>query len=103
MFTAERRTKESGIRKILGCSELTIINMLAGDFTRMVLIAIIIALPIGYWLATYWLENFAYRIDPEWWLFLCCGMAALLMAWITVGIQIIKTACINPVVCLRTE
>jgi ABC-type antimicrobial peptide transport system permease subunit len=102
-FTAERRTKEIGIRKILGCSELGIIRMLSGDFTAMVLIAIIIALPLGYYLATQWLESFAYRIELEWWFFIWAGGIALLIAWVTVGMQTIKAARINSSECLRSE
>ena len=102
-FTAERRTKEIGIRKILGCSELRIIRMLSADFTRMVLIAIIIALPVSYFIAKYWLGGFAYRVDLEWWFFIGAGLMALLIAWFTVGIQTIKAARINPAQTLKEE
>jgi putative ABC transport system permease protein len=102
-FTAERRTKEIGIRKILGCSELRIIRMLSVDFTRMVVIAIIIALPVSYFVAKYWLEGFAYRVELEWWFFIGAGLVALLIAWFTVGMQTIKAARINPSQCLKEE
>ncbi len=102
-FTAERRTKEIGIRKILGCSELRIIRMLSADFTGMVLIAITIALPVSYFIAKYWLEGFAYRVDLEWWFFIGAGLMALLIAWFTVGMQTIKAARINPAKTLKEE
>jgi ABC-type antimicrobial peptide transport system permease subunit len=102
-FTAERRTKEIGIRKILGCSELRIIRMLSADFTMMVLIAIIIALPVSYLIAKYWLEGFAYRVDLEWWFFIGAGLMALVIAWFTVGMQTIKAARINPALTLKEE
>lgn len=102
-FTAERRIKEIGIRKILGCSELGIVRMLSGDFTKMVLIAIIIALPLSYFLANQWLESFAYRIDLQWWFFVSAGLAALIIAWITVGLQTVKAARTNPAESLKME
>ena len=102
-FTVERRGKEIGIRKILGCSEFGIIGLLSSDFTKMVVTAILIALPIGYFLTDYWLDNFAYRIDLKWWYFAGAGAAALIIAWFTVGIQTIKAARINPTESLRIE
>lgn len=102
-FTAERRTKEIGIRKILGCSELNIVRILTGDFTKMVLLGIAIALPASYVIAYRWLESFAYRIDLKWWFFLGAGLAALAIAWITVSFQTIKAAWANPAASLRTE
>ena len=102
-FTADRRTKEIGIRKILGSSEWRIITLLSSDFTKMILVAIIIALPVSYLLAKNWLNDFAYRIDLEWWYFLSAGLVALLIAWFTVGLQTVKAARTNPVNNLRTE
>ena len=102
-FTAERRLKEIGIRKILGSTELGIVYLLSSDFTKMVLIAIMIALPVSYLLAKNWLEGFAYRIDLAWWFFVGAGLIALLIAWFTVGLQTIKAARINPVECLKDE
>ena len=102
-FTAERRTKEIGIRKILGSSEWRIVRLLSSDFTKMILVAIIIALPVSYLLAKNWLNDFAYRIDLEWWYFLSAGLVALLIALFTVGLQTVKAARINPVNNLRTE
>jgi ABC-type antimicrobial peptide transport system permease subunit len=102
-FTAERRIKEIGIRKILGSSEFGIVRLLSGDFTKMVLIAIIVALPVSYLLAKNWLEGFAYRIDLAWWFFVGAGLLALLIAWFTVGLQTVKAARINPTQCLKEE
>lgn len=102
-FTAERRQKEIGIRKALGAGELGIVLLLSGDFTRIVLLSITIALPASYWLVTSWLSGFAYRIPLEWWYFVAAGFTALLVAWITVGTQAIKAAALNPVNCLRND
>ena len=102
-FSAERRTKEIGIRKVLGSSKWNIVLLLSRDFTKMVLAAIALALPVGYFLAREWLNNFAYRVDLEWWYFAASGVLALLIAWITISVQTIKTANLNPVESLRNE
>jgi len=102
-FTAERRTKEIGIRKALGSSALNIIYLLSSDFTKMVSISILLALPLSYYLLHNWLEDFAYRIELEWWFFLSAGLVALFIAWLTVGSQAIKASRINPAQCLRDE
>ena len=102
-FTAERRVKEIGIRKILGASNAGIIYLLSGEFTKMVLAAIAIALPVSWFFATEWLNGFVFHIDLQWWLFAGSGITALLIAWVTVGIQTFKAARINPTECLRSE
>jgi putative ABC transport system permease protein len=102
-FTAERRLKEIGIRKILGSSEFAIVRLLSADFTKMVSVAILIALPIGYYIAKNWLDNFAYRIDLKWWFFVGAGLLALLITWFTVALQTVKAARINPTECLKDE
>jgi ABC-type antimicrobial peptide transport system permease subunit len=102
-FTAERRTKEIGIRKVLGCSEFTIARMLSGDLSMMVLLAIVITLPLSYLLANQWLSGFAYRIELAWWHFFGAGMLVMFTAWLTVGMQTMKAARINAVECLRGE
>jgi len=102
-FTAERRLKEIGIRKILGSSEFGIIRLLSGDFTKMVFVAICIALPVSYFIVKNWLDNFAFKISLEWWYFLSAGIIALLVAWITVGTQALKAARVNPADCLKDE
>ncbi len=102
-FTAERRLKEIGIRKVLGSSELGIIFLLSGDFTKMVVLAVIIAIPASYLLITYWLGSFAYRIPLTWWYFALGGLLALVTAWLTVGTQAVKAARVNPAKCLKDE
>ena len=102
-FTAERRLKEIGIRKILGASNFGIVRLLSGDFTKMVLVAIALALPISYWVAQWWLEGFAFGIALQWWYFAGAGGVALLVAWFTVGLQTVKAARVNPADCLRDE
>jgi putative ABC transport system permease protein len=102
-FTAERRLKEIGIRKVLGSTEFGIISLLSADFTRIVFVAIVIATPISYFLTKSWLDEFAFRIDLTWWYFALAGILALVIAWLTVGAQALKAARINPVKCLRDE
>jgi putative ABC transport system permease protein len=102
-FTAERRLKEIGIRKALGSSSTNIVLLLSGDFTRMVLVSIILGLPVSYWLLDKWLERFAFHIELEAWYFITAGTIALLIAWLTVASQAIKAAYVNPVECLRNE
>jgi putative ABC transport system permease protein len=103
-FTAERRIKEIGIRKALGSSSTNIVMLLSGDFIKMVLVSIILALPFSYYLLENWfLQRFAFRIELEIWYFALAGVIALLIAWLTVASQAIKAANINPVKCLRAE
>ena len=102
-FTAERRLKEIGIRKVLGSGNWNIVYLLSGDFTKMVLMAILIALPISYFMAQRWLEGFAYQTTIPWWIFVLAGLLALLIAWFTVGLQTVKAARVNPTVCLKDE
>jgi ABC-type antimicrobial peptide transport system permease subunit len=102
-FTAERRRKEIGVRKVLGASDLNIIYLLSSDFTRLVVVAICISLPLSYLIVKHWLNNFEYRIDLQWWYFAGAGMAALLVAWLTVGSQAVKAASVNPVQSLKDE
>lgn len=102
-FTVQRRIKEIGIRKILGASDYGIVRLLTGDFTRIVIAAIAIGLPVSYYAASRWLEDFAYRIDLEWWYFAGAGVAALLIAWFTVGLQTVSAAKVNPAACLKEE
>ncbi|MEX1238152.1 MAG: ABC transporter permease [Cyclobacteriaceae bacterium] len=102
-FTAERRLKEIGIRKVMGSSVLSIVYLLSSDFNKIVLAAIVIALPISYLGTQYWLNNFAYKIALEWWYFAGAGTIALVIAWLTVGMQAVKAARMNPVKCLRDD
>ena len=102
-FTTARRVKEIGIRKVMGCETWRIIYLLTSDFTRMVVLAILIGIPISYLAGSQWLENFAYAIDLDWWLFAAAGLAALFIAWFTVGLHTVKAATANPVEALRDE
>lgn len=102
-FTAERRLKEIGIRKVHGSSVAGIVYLLCNDFNRIVIIAIVLALPVSYLGTTLWLQDFAYRIKVEWWYFIGAGVIALAISWITVGIQAWKVASINPIKCLKDE
>ena len=102
-FTAEKRTKEIGLRKAMGSSVTQIVKLLSADFTRLAIIAIVISMPIGYMIIHRWLGNFAYRIELHWWYFAGVGVMTLLITWFTVGMQTVKAALINPVECLKEE
>ena len=102
-FTTERRIKEIGIRKTLGSTNVSIVYLLSAEFTKMILTAIAVALPLSYYFADVWLKNFAFRIDLQWWFFAASGLAALGIAWLTVGIHTMKAASVNPAKCLRSE
>lgn len=102
-FTAERRLKEIGIRKVLGASVTNIVMMLSKDFTRLVGISIIIAVPISYYFMNQWLESFAYKIDLTVWIFIGTAGISLLIAWLTVSSQALRAANINPAKCLKDE
>jgi putative ABC transport system permease protein len=102
-YTAEQRTKEIGIRKVLGASVTQLTQMLSKEFLKLVLISSLIAFPVAWWGMNKWLESFAYRIDISWWVFAVAGLAALAIALLTVSFQAIKAAVANPVVSLRTE
>jgi putative ABC transport system permease protein len=102
-FTAEQRTKEIGIRKVLGASVQGITRLLAGDFLKLVFLAILIASPVAWWLMDHWLTGFTYRITIGWGVFVIAGIASIGIALITVSFQAIKAAIANPVKSLRTE
>lgn len=102
-FIAEQRTKEIGIRKVLGASVQSIVQMLSKDFVKLVIISFIFAAPTAWYFMHKWLEDFAFRIDISWWIFVAAGFAALFIALITVSFQAIKAAIANPVKSLRSE
>jgi putative ABC transport system permease protein len=102
-FTAEQRTKEIGIRKVLGASVSNIVALLSSDFLKLVGIALVIGLPIAWYLLNKWLQTFAYSVRLEWWLFVLTALLALLIAFFTIGFQSVKAAVRNPVTALRYE
>ncbi|MCB9305370.1 MAG: ABC transporter permease [Lewinellaceae bacterium] len=102
-FSAEQRTKEIGIRKVMGASVTGLTGLLARDFLKLVVLAVLIASPLAWWIMEHWLEDFAYRIDMEWWMFALAGAAALLVSLLTVGFQAFKAALANPVRALRSD
>jgi putative ABC transport system permease protein len=102
-FTTRQRTKEIGIRKVLGASVTQIVQLLSKDFLRLVILGIVIASPIAYWAMDKWLQDFAYRVDISWWIFALAGIVAIVIALLTVSYQSIKAALANPVKSLRTE
>jgi putative ABC transport system permease protein len=103
LYTTERRTKEIGIRKVLGASVSHIVALLSKDFIQLILIAVVLASPIAWFLMHKWLENFAYQIDIQWWVFAITALIAVGMALLTIGWQSFKTAMANPVKALRNE
>ena len=102
-FAITQRIKEIGIRKVLGANVSTIVTLLSKDFLKLVIIAAVIAFPVAWWAMHTWLQDFAYRIDIPWWIFLLAGIIAALVALITISFQAIKAAVANPVKNLRTE
>ena len=103
MFTAEQRTKEIGVRKVLGASIGSLFMLLSKEFLFFVTLALLIASPIAWFAMTKWLENYAYKTSITWWMFGMAGMAAIMIALLTVSFQAIKAALANPVKSLRTE
>lgn len=103
LFMTLRRTREIGIRKVLGATANHVIALLSGNFIRLILIASILILPVIYYAIKIWLENFAYRMTVSWWLFVLPVLSVWLMALITISIQTVKTAMVNPVKSLRYE
>ena len=102
-FTAENRSKEIGIRKVLGASVSSITQLLTKDFLKLVIVAIIIASPIAWFAMNKWLQDFAYRINISWWMFAATGLFAVVIALITISFQAVRAAIANPVKSLRTE
>jgi len=102
-YSAEKRIKEIGVRKVLGASVQNITFLLSRNFLKLVLLANIIAWPIAWWGVNYWLKDFAYRINIQWWIFVVAGVTSILIAFFTVSFQSIKAAVANPVNSLRSE
>lgn len=102
-YTAERRTKEIGVRKVLGASVTGIAGLLSKDFLKLVILSSLISFPIAWWLMHNWLQNFAYRVQINWWVFIVAAVLAIVIALFTISFQAIKAAFSNPVKSLRTE
>jgi putative ABC transport system permease protein len=102
-YTAEQRTKEIGIRKVLGASVGQVTQMLSKEFLKLVLIASLIAFPVAWWAMNKWLQTFAYRINISWWVFAAAAFSAILIALVTVSFQAIKAGLANPVESLKSE
>ena len=102
-FTAEQRTKEIGVRKVLGASVTSILALLSRDFLKPVLIAIVVASPIAWYAMNWWLQDFAYKTNIDWWVFALAGLLAVGIAILTVSFRSVKAALMNPVQSLRSE
>ena len=102
-YAAQQRIKEIGIRKVLGASVGKLVTLLTSDFLKLVLLAFIIAIPLGYWAMDKWLTNFVYHIQIEWWIFIAAGLITMVISFMTIGGQAFKAASANPVDSLRDE
>ena len=102
-YTAEQRTKEIGIRQVMGASTANVVGMLTKEFTRLVLIAFILAIPIAWYFMNEWLKAIAYKTEVGIWPFLVAGLVAIIIAWLTVSFQSLRAAKANPVNSLRSE
>ncbi len=103
LLTSTQRTKEIGIRKVLGASITGIVLLLSKDFIKLVMLAIIIASPVAWYIMHLWLQDFAYRVDISWWIFVSAGLLSLIIALLVIGFQTIRSAIANPANILRTE
>jgi putative ABC transport system permease protein len=103
MFATIQRTKEIGVRKVLGASVSNIVVLLSKNFLKLILLSTIVAFPVAWWAMHLWLQDFAYRVNIGWWIFILAGASALLIALTTISFQAIKAAIANPIKSLRTE
>ena len=102
-FAAEQRTKEVGIRKVLGATLPGIVSLFSKDFSKLVVIAFLVAAPLTWWIMNQWLQQYTYRVAVEWWMLASTGALALLLTWVIVGLQAAKAAAVNPARSLRNE
>jgi ABC-type antimicrobial peptide transport system permease subunit len=100
---AGQRTKEIGIRKVLGASTQSILTLLTRDFMTLIVVAFIVSIPIAWYIMHVWLQNFTYRIEMEWWMFLSAGALTLFVGSLTIGYQSLKASLMDPVNSLRSE
>jgi putative ABC transport system permease protein len=103
LFATTQRTKEIGVRKVLGASVSNIVVLLSKDFIKLIIVAFVIASPVAWWIMNNWLQDFAYRINISWWIFFAAGLIAIIIALVTISFQAIKAAIANPVKSLRAE
>jgi putative ABC transport system permease protein len=103
IYTAQRRLKEIGVRKVLGAGIGSIVSMLSVDLLKLIAIAVVLAIPIAWWAMQVWLQNFAFRVAVGWDVFAIASFSALLVALVTISFQAVKAALANPVKSLRSE
>jgi putative ABC transport system permease protein len=103
MFSAEQRVKEFGVRKVLGASMGSLVALFAQDFMKLVMIAFLVAMPLGWYAMHAWLQDFAYRVDLSWWIFALAAIISILIAFAVLSYEAVKTALANPVKSLRSE
>jgi putative ABC transport system permease protein len=103
IYTTNQRTKEIGVRKVLGATVAQVVTLLSKDFVKLVLVAFVIASPIAWWAMQKWLDNFQYRTSMSWWIFAAAGLLMVVIALLTLGFQIVRSASANPVKSLRSE
>ncbi|HXB28593.1 MAG TPA: FtsX-like permease family protein, partial [Puia sp.] len=103
IYTTNHRVKEIGVRKVLGASVTQIVSILSRDFIKLVAIAFVVATPLAWWVLHKWLDDFAFRTEISWWVFVISGIGMIAIALITLSVQTIKAAMANPVTSLRSE